>query len=64
MDYTSLVANSQDEPDPFRALEPDMPKLVQPIRVQVRGEVLDMGTPKFIDAEKSTGHVTIDFSQM
>ena len=41
-----------------------MPKLAHPIKVQVGGEVLDLGTLKFNDVEKIIGHVTIDFSQM
>ena len=45
MDYTPQIANLQYEPNPYESLKLDMPRPVPPIRVQVGGEVLDMGTP-------------------
>ena len=58
------VAQSRDEPEPFEAPKPKIPRLVPPIKVQVGGEVLDLGTPKFNDVAKIIGQVTIDFLLM
>ena len=60
----SKKLESQEELGPSEALDTKMPRLVPPIRVQVGGEVLDLGTPKFNDVAKIIGQVTIDFLQM
>ena len=62
MDHTHQVDESRDEPNPLEALGPQMPKSVHRIRVQVEGEVLDPGTPKFNDVAKIIGQITIYFS--
>ena len=42
MYYKPQVPKSYNEPNPSEAREPETPRLVPPIRVQVRGEALDL----------------------
>ena len=62
--YTPHRNESQDVPDTPQEKQPEMPMSISLMRVQVSGEVLDLGTPKFNDVAKSIGQITIDFSLM
>ena len=63
-DLPPQVVESQKEPSPSEAPEPQIPKWVHPIRVQVGIEVLHLGTIEFNDVAKNISQVAIDFSHM
>ena len=45
VDYTPHIIESQDIPENLEERQIEIPMLVQPVRTQVSGEVLDLGTP-------------------
>ena len=64
VDHTPQVPESQDELGPSEVLETQRPKPNHPVRVQIIGEVLYLGTPQSNEVTKSVGQVFLHFSHM
>ena len=64
VDYQAPSTQSEDPPETLEVQPNGIAILVPPIRMQVSGGVIDLGTPEFTDVSKSIGQITIDFSLM
>ena len=64
VDYMPQRNELRDVPETSEEKKPEMPMLVLPVRVQVSGEVLDLGTVEFNDVSKIIGQIKMEFSQM
>ena len=64
VDYPTPSTESQDPPETSEVQPTIIAVPVPPIRMQVLGGVLNIGTPKFQDVSKNIGQITLYFSLM
>ena len=62
--YTPQITESQDVLGTSEEKQSEIPMWVSPIRTQVSGEALDLGTPEFNGMAKTIGYIAIEFSHM
>ena len=64
VNYIPPSTKSQGLPDLLEEQPSDVSILIPPIKTQVVGEKLDLGTQRLNTIAKNLGHVIIDFSHM
>ena len=62
VEYIPQMIESKDLPGPSEEKLDDVSISIPPIKTQLVGESLDLGTTKLNTIAKNLGHVTIDFS--